>query len=367
MTLKVAKLTKYGPLAAATRQRFDQYDTVLADLDCKTVAWPLLEDAYLKRLYAGEGHDRGYLARRYADRLRQLVRHQEIDLLWVQYELFPFLPGLMERAVRLAGVPVVYDFDDAIFHNYDLNRRTAVRAMLGRKLHGAIGASDCVFAGNEYLAAYARPHCRDVQIVPTVLDAAVYKPISPPTAAADSASVIGWIGTPSTWSEYMVPMQSMLAAAAHRRRARILAVGAAKDAQADPAFELRPWREEAEVSDIQEMDIGIMPLTDTPWARGKCGYKLIQYMACGLPVIASPVGVNAEIVEHGVNGFLASNEAEWREALDALLTDSNLRARMGAAGRKKVEDQYSLQVWGPRVAQMLRDVAVTHSKKRRGE
>lgn len=100
-----------------------------------------------------------------------------------------------------------------------------------------------------------------------------------------------------------------------------------------------------------------MPLTDTPWARGKCGYKLIQYMACGLPVIASPVGVNTEIVEHGVNGFLASTEAEWIEALRTLLSDAALRARMGEAGRRKVERDYSLQVWGPRVAQILRDAA----------
>jgi len=106
------------------------------------------------------------------------------------------------------------------------------------------------------------------------------------------------------------------------------------------------------------MDVGIMPLTDTPWARGKCGYKLIQYMACGLPVIASPVGVNAEIVEHGVNGFLASTENEWRAALGVLLGDSSLRQRMGAEGRRKVEREYSLAVWGPKVAAMLQSVVL---------
>ena len=105
------------------------------------------------------------------------------------------------------------------------------------------------------------------------------------------------------------------------------------------------------------MSIGIMPLDDTPWARGKCGYKLIQYMACGIPVIASPVGVNADIVEHGVNGFLANTQAEWREAIRALLGDADLRRQMGAAGRKKVEQHYSLQIWGPRVAEMLLGVA----------
>lgn len=100
-----------------------------------------------------------------------------------------------------------------------------------------------------------------------------------------------------------------------------------------------------------------MPLTDTPWSRGKCGYKLIQYMAFGIPVIASPVGVNAEIVEHGVNGFLASSDAEWVEALQTLLQDPDLRARMAETGRRRVERDYSLQVSGPRVAQMLRGVA----------
>jgi len=111
---------------------------------------------------------------------------------------------------------------------------------------------------------------------------------------------------------------------------------------------------------IQSMAIGVMPLPDTPWTRGKCGYKLIQYMACGLPVIASPVGVNAEIVEHGVNGFLAETDAEWREALVTLLRDPDLRSRMGAAGRQKVEKQYSIQVWGPRVAGMLSQVVKGH-------
>ena len=100
-----------------------------------------------------------------------------------------------------------------------------------------------------------------------------------------------------------------------------------------------------------------MPLPETPWTRGKCAYKLIQYMACGLPVVASPVGVNCEVVEHGVNGFLAATNEEWRSAVETLMSDADLRRRMGNAGRKKVEESYSLQVWGPRVAQMLRRVA----------
>jgi len=142
-----------------------------------------------------------------------------------------------------------------------------------------------------------------------------------------------------------------------QNQALFRAVGAAMQPETVGSLEILPWTEDTEVSLIQNMDIGVMPLPETPWTRGKCGYKLIQYMACGLPVVASPVGVNCEIVEHGVNGFLAETNEEWRSAVETLLSDADLRRRMGAAGRKKVEDSYSLQVWGPRVAQMLRQVA----------
>jgi glycosyltransferase involved in cell wall biosynthesis len=155
----------------------------------------------------------------------------------------------------------------------------------------------------------------------------------------------------------MKPIMPTLIAVAAAEEARITAIGAGIAAEPHPLMDGLPWSEMTEVSQIQKMDVGIMPLADTPWARGKCGYKLIQYMACGLPVVASPVGVNSEIVEHGVNGFLADSEAEWREALVRLLRDPDLRRRMGAEGRRKVESEYSLQVWGPRVAKMMITVA----------
>ena len=117
-----------------------------------------------------------------------------------------------------------------------------------------------------------------------------------------------------------------------------------------------PWDEATEVDMLQQLDAGIMPLPDSPWERGKCGFKLIQYMACGLPVVASPVGVNREIVEQGVNGFFASTPEEWEQALRTLLLDTILRERMGQAGRKKVEERYSLQMTGPRLAALLKSV-----------
>jgi hypothetical protein len=143
------------------------------------------------------------------------------------------------------------------------------------------------------------------------------------------------------------------------RHVEIRAVGAGANALRDqfPGLELREWQEEKEVAEIQAMDLGIMPLPDEPWARGKCGYKLIQYLACELPVVASPVGVNTEIVDPGVNGYLAVDDADWETALTRLLDDPDVRSRMGAAGRRRVEESYSLKTHGKRLVGLLTALA----------
>ena len=121
--------------------------------------------------------------------------------------------------------------------------------------------------------------------------------------------------------------------------------------------ELLPWQECTEVDLLRTCDIGVMPLADTPWERGKCGYKLIQYMACGLPVVASPVGVNRRLVDEGRDGFLADSDASWHAALARLCDDADLRARLGGMGRRKVESGYSLQVTSPTLAAWLAEIA----------
>jgi glycosyltransferase involved in cell wall biosynthesis len=123
------------------------------------------------------------------------------------------------------------------------------------------------------------------------------------------------------------------------------------------AKDVLPWSEDSEVAQIQSFDVGIMPLPDGPFEQGKCGYKLIQYMACGLPVVASPVGVNTRIVEQGTTGFQASTDTEWVEALVKLAQDAGMRAALGKAGRTKVEQEYSLQVTAPRLLQIISEAA----------
>tara|TARA_B100000767_G_scaffold275633_1_gene313879 strand:- start:5196 stop:6278 length:1083 start_codon:yes stop_codon:yes gene_type:complete len=353
--MKVALLTKYGNLAASTRQRFEQYRPYLKGEGFELEQHTLLDNNYLKQLYGDGPKDRGNITLSYLKRLRWLLSKPDVDLIWLHCELFPYLPGLAEGLASLAGKPIVYDFDDAIFHNYDLNPRWHARHFLGRKLHTTIGAAEMAFCGNKYLAKYASPLCRRSEIVPTVLDTEKFCPAVSERLEGCRLK-IGWIGSPSTWNEYFYSMLPMFKHVAASEGSQISIMGAGKNTEPHPLLEFVEWSEASEVSFLQALDIGIMPLTDTPWARGKCGYKLIQYMACGVPVIASPVGVNCEIVEHGVNGFLAETDDEWHAAIRTLLHDPDLRRQMGAAGRKKVEEHFSLKVWGPRVVKLLRSV-----------
>jgi glycosyltransferase involved in cell wall biosynthesis len=350
---KVALLTKYGNRAASTRQRFLQYRPYFEAVGFEFEEQPLLDNAYLEQLYQGGVRDLKHVVSRYIQRINWLIWRCDADIIWLHCELLPYLPGLLERLVRIPQKPVVFDFDDAIFHNYDLHPRIAVRSILGNKLQTTIGTAELVLAGNEYLADYARSNGKRVEVVPTVVDIDNYVPA--PAIRSPETPRIGWIGTPSTWAAYMVPMLPMFSTISTKLGARVTAVGAS--GQEQPGIDIVPWSEETEVSRIQDMDIGVMPLTDTPWARGKCGYKLIQYMACGLPVVASPVGVNTDIVEHGVNGFLAETPDDWSRALKTLIGNPDLRRQMGAAGRKRVEERYSLQVYGPRVASRLSEIA----------
>lgn len=330
-----------------------QYIPQLETAGFRVKTTPFFDDQYLESLY-GDSGKKVTVSKYFFERLRSSRDLQGTDLIWLEKEMLPWAPWFIEQLALPSGIPIVSDYDDAVFHRYDRHRRAVVRKLLGPKIGRVMAASQLVMAGNPYLATHARnAGAARVEVVPTVVDLAAYT-VAP---ATDDGPRVGWIGTPQTWQELARPIHGTLSPVLDRMVARFRAVGASLHAETHGNLEVIPWSEASEVALIQGMDIGVMPLPDTPWARGKCGYKLIQYMACGLPVVASPVGVNKDIVEHGVNGFLAETDAQWREAIETLLSNADLRRRMGAAGRKKVEKSYSLQVWGPRVAQMLRQVA----------
>jgi glycosyltransferase involved in cell wall biosynthesis len=345
-------LTRYACLGASSRLRVYQYLPYLTENGFKATIAPFFGNEYVSGLYSGN-ISRVSVFKAYIDRLRFILKVRHFDFVWVEYELLPWLPDWIELSLLPGGVPLVVDYDDAIFHRYDQHRLALVRSVLGKKIDVIMRRAALVIVGNDYLGAHARQAgAKRVELLPTVIDSTRYAVIG---KAEVSPVTIGWIGSPTT-AQYLRLVVPALRAMIASHNARIIAIGANSSQLHDLPIEIRPWSEDTEAADIQQFDIGIMPLPDDRWERGKCGYKLIQYMASGKPVVASPVGVNNMIVSQGVNGFLANTDSEWCDSLKLLCEDAGLRKRMGDAGRSRIDRDYSVQVAAPRLAELLRSV-----------
>jgi hypothetical protein len=353
--LRLSAFTKYGPMAASTRQRLLQYIPHLERAGIRIDCHALLADDYVQSIATGGGFSKAEIARSYLRRMRTLMGGASADLIWVYAELFPYLPASFERLAFRSGRPVIYDFDDAFFHQYDDHPQPLLRRALAGKLEPLVRGAKACACGNAYLEAYAQQFNDRTILLPTVVDGTLYRTVEA-ERPEQGLPVIGWIGSPSTY-KYLQPLLPLLERFVEGKQASVLIVGAGKAAEADrrPGFDFRDWTEESEVGDVQSMDIGLMPLPDEKWARGKSGYKLVQYMACGLPVVASPVGVNSEIVRQQVTGYLAESSGDWHEALARLLRDPALRRAMGMEGRRRFEEHYSLEVHAPRLISLIRE------------
>jgi len=312
-------------------------------------------DDYIQTLYGGQVSVANVF-RSYIARLCFILRTKRFDVVWVEKEMLPWLPAWIELGLFPSDVSMIVDYDDAVFHRYDQHQFALVRTLLGKKIDAVMRRADLVTVGNDYLGDRARQaEARRVELLPTVVDVKRYAVEAP---AREEPVTIGWIGSPST-AHYLHLLKPVLQELVASRGARVVAIGANAEQLKGLPIEARPWSEQSEVTELQQFDIGIMPLLDEPFERGKCGYKLIQYMACGKPVVASPVGVNGIIVREGVEGFLPGNLSHWSDVMGKLCDDPSLRKRLGAAGRKRVETEYSLQVTAPRLEKLLRSVLKT--------
>lgn len=352
---RILFLTKYARAGASSRYRTYQYLPGLhgAGFDCEVA--PLFDDRYLTKKYELGRAALSDVVFAFLRRVGQMLRVRRFDLVVIEYELLPYSPALPERWLEWLGVPYAVDYDDALFHQYDQHKRLLVRTLLGGKIARVMQGARLVIAGNDYLAAYARENgAAWVEVLPTVVDPRKYEPRLPSSSAASGTSpfTIGWIGSPAT-AKYLASIAPALRHMCAKHDATVRLVGSGPIALEGVPLEVLRWSEAGEAADIRSFDVGIMPLPDAPWERGKCGFKLIQYMACAVPVVASPIGANRQIVHHGRNGYLASSQDDWVEALGRMARDPVDRTRMGQEGRRMVEAQYSLQATGPVLARLL--------------
>lgn len=253
-------------------------------------------------------------------------------------------PAFYERVLALRGIPTVLDFDDAIWLESGGGRNGPfARLRFPSKTATLCGLVDAVTVGNGYLADWARRFNPNVHVVRTSIELAKFPVLPPPPD--DGVLRIGWTGSLSTMNVHLEAARPFLEALGARRRVELQVVCSEPPARpfANVANVFIPWRPETEAEDVGRCHVGIMPLPDDAFARGKCGCKALQYMAVGRPVVVSPVGVNTEIVRQDVNGLLASTDEEWGDALNRLGDLPELRARLGVEGRKTVESGYSAE------------------------
>jgi len=330
--MRVLFLTQTGPLGPSSRYRVYQLVPFLRARGIECEVAPAIDDELYRRIYL-DGTARPWNAARTVWRTRSadLRRLDEFDAVFVQKGVFPGLYPGFERKIA-ARKPLVFDLDDAIW----LPRQGGSALLLAlhreRAVQEMLRVAAAVTAGNEFLAEYAARFNRNVTLVPSTVDVSRYR------QNADSV-VVGWTGSRTTLP-YLKPLGSVF---------KLLNVTPRFVASGDPnalgfPVDFRPWRLETELSELSQFGIGLAPLPETPWERGKCGVKLLQYMACGIPVVASPVGVHNEIVSHGVNGLLAKTEVDWIDSVRQLLSDVALRARLGAAARETVTKRYDIRV-----------------------
>ena len=327
-------------MAASSRLRTYQFLPFWEAQVEKVEVAPLLNQQYLQELYGGKRISKLNVFRCYLKRLFILLfRTYRYDLIWVEKELFPYLPPVAEWLLsRTKGY--VVDFDDAIFHNYDGSEFSLIRHLLPRKIDQVMRHADLVWAGNPYLMDHAHAAgAKRVLFLPTVIDPMRYRL---KTYFSNPVTCIGWIGSPTT-QKYLQELLPVFEFLHSQFPIRILLVNGTESLPFSGELEVIPWTEEGEIDAILQMDIGIMPLPDSLWERGKCAYKLIQYMACGLPVVASPVGFNTTVVTHGHNGYLADTPEAWQVHLTDLILHPEKRQVMGKQGYIRVQEHYTVE------------------------
>jgi glycosyltransferase involved in cell wall biosynthesis len=288
-------------------------------------------------------------------RINELSSMRHYDLVLLYREAIPIGPPFIERRIARMGIPIVYDFDDAIFLRAVSEANQAVSFLKNpERVSEILSLSRQVTVGNEFLATYARQFNAHVNVIPTAVDTTRFVPRADPPAADGRKLVVGWIGSPTTF-RYLESLKDVLAVVSARHPFTLKVSGAGRAVNFPGVdVEVVPWSMADEVSLFNTCDIGVYPLTDDDWSRGKCGFKAIQCMACGVPVVAASVGVNREIITHGVNSMLAATRHEWIDHLSALLTNPELRRSMAVAGRRTIEERYSLRVTAPQLASVLR-------------
>ncbi|MBU3015748.1 glycosyltransferase family 4 protein [Poseidonibacter lekithochrous] len=349
--MKILALTKYSYEGPSSRYRFYNYKDFFEKNHIKVEIKPLFNKSYfesknkLEKIFIVL---KSYFLRIFII-LNILLLKKKYDLILLEYELLPYFPSFFEKLFNLRGIKYIVDYDDAIFHKYDMNKNPIIKFLLKNKISNVIKNATYCIACNEYLENYIREYNQDILRLPTVVlldkyikEKELYK------KEAKDKFIIGWIGSKST-SIYILNLLDIFKELISKYpNIQFNLIGFDKNLLSESEIKnhninIITWKEENEIKNILEFDIGIMPLTNDPWSKGKCGFKLIQYMSCQKVVIASPVGINNCIVKDDINGYLANTNIQWQDGIEKLYLDEDKKKFMEKNNFEKVFESFNYE------------------------
>jgi glycosyltransferase involved in cell wall biosynthesis len=347
MSLKILFLVPYPfDEAPSQRFRFEQYFRVLAEKDIRFKEQSFLTHANWRLFYKSShaGAKALALLNGFLRRIFVLPQALFFDYVFIHREAAPIGPPVFEFILaKILRKKIIYDFDDAIWMTDKIHEGRAEKLIRCRgKVKWICGWSYKVSCGNEYLRSYAARNNPKSFLVPTTIDTENGHTISLKKENTPDKIVIGWTGSHSTLKYLQLVEKELLQLEEKFAMVEFHVVADKKPALSLKRLHFKPWSQQTEVTDLAVFDIGIMPLPDDEWAKGKCGFKALQYMSMEVATVASPVGVNPLIIQHGVNGFLAK-EGEWLGVLTQLIENKALRMELGREGRKTVENHFSVK------------------------
>lgn len=354
--MKVLFWVPYPTEGASNRYRVEQYLSFLKSEGIGCALRPFWSTAAYRKLYERKHYFRKlyFFLLGTINRISDIIHISRYDIVFIQRQAYPIGGLFFERILSLLGKPFIFDFDDAIFLPASSSQNSFIEKFRRpEEVSKLIAMSNHVIAGNYYLAEFATRYNKNVSIIPTCIDTDKYYPFT--CELPIKKIVIGWIGSVTT-AEFISILKDTFSELSKRKNIIFKVIGGDLNFCQNPGIINISWSIDEEIKHLKTFDIGIMPMPDNEWTRGKCGFKAILYMSMGIPCVCSPVGVNKEIIKDGINGFFADKPEEWIDKLSLLIDNAELRKKIGLAGRKTIEEKFSVKLNAPKMLEIFKQV-----------
>ncbi len=358
--MRILFIEPYPIEGPSSRYRIEQYIPYFKHNGIECVVRPFVSSKFYRIIYKKGFYFQKMLffLQSTLSRFFDIFSALKSDIIFIHLEAFPFGPPLFEWVLSKAGKKIIYDLDDAIYMGITSSANSFLRYLkCPSKIKKIIKMADHVITCNGYLADYAKKYNKNITVIHTSVDTEKFKPIN---KEKKEGLIIGWIGSHST-AKYLSELKGIFVRLVSGRYHFVLKIiGAGDEYDFDvPGIEIIKlgWNLKDEIDQFQSLDIGVYPLPDNEWTRGKTGFKTIQYMSVGVPCVVSAVGANKSIVEDGINGFIAASKEEWIKKISMLIEDVDLRKRIGSNGRQTAEENFSIKVNAPKYLHVIRSLA----------